>query len=157
MNYKEIILNALLDKYEKSKSYLNDVNRRIIIKAENINQYHIENYDDKIVFHNIVKELKRKNLVDFSWIKYEEDNLLNEIWLIKENIDDAYNEIDRDNPKQAYKEVLIYLEKTTFKEQWIVKFCNEMRKYMLKKQKEHPLLPKNKTKEILRFIINIFK
>ena len=149
MNYKEIILNALLDKYEKSKSYLNDVNRRIIIKAENINQYHIENYDDKIVFHNIVKELKRKNLVDFSWIKYEEDNLLNEIWLIKENIDDAYNEIDRDNPKQAYKEVLIYLEKTTFKEQWIVKFCNEMRKYMLKKQKEHPLLPKNKTKEIL--------
>ena len=122
MNYKEIILNALLDKYEKSKSYLNDVNRRIIIKAENITQYHIENYDDKIVFHNIVKELKRKNLVDFSWIKYEEDNLLNEIWLIKENIDDAYNEIDRDNPKQAYKEVLIYLEKTTFKEQWIVKY-----------------------------------
>ena len=72
MNYKEVILNALLDKYEKSKSYLNDVNRRIIIKAENIKQYHVENYDDKIVFHNIVKELKKKKLVDFSWIKYEE-------------------------------------------------------------------------------------
>ena len=149
MNYKEVILNALLDKYEKSKSYLNDVNRRIIIKAENIKQYHVENYDDKIVFHNIVKELKKKKLVDFSWIKYEEDNSLNEIWLIKENIDVAYNEIDRDNPKQAYQEILLYLQKTMFKEQWIVKFCDEMKEYMLKRQKENPLLPKNKAKGIL--------
>ena len=149
MNYKQIILNALLDKYEKSKSYLCDVNRRIIIKADNLKQYNVENYDDKLVFHNSVKELNRKNLIDFSWQKYEEDNILNEIWLIKENVDKSYNEIDRNNPKQAYQEVLIYLEKSKFRMQWIIHFCDEMKKYMIKNQKENVLLPRNKAKEVL--------
>ena len=149
MNYKQIILNALLDKYEKSKSYLNDVNRRIIIKADKIKQYNVENYDDKLVFHNIVKELKRKNLIDFSWHKFEENNLLNEIWLIKENVDETYCEIGRNNPKQAYQEILVHLEKAKFNMQWIIQFCEETKEYMLKNQKENALLPKDKAKEVL--------
>lgn len=149
MNYKQIILNALLDKYEKSKSYLSDVNRRIIIKADKIKQYNVESYDDKLVFHNIVKELKRKKLIDFSWHKYEENNILNEIWLIKENVGEAYCEIGRNNPKQAYQEILLHLEKAKFNMQWIIQFCEEMKEYMLKNQKENVLLPKDKAKEIL--------
>lgn len=149
MDYKEIILNTLLTKYEKSKSYLNDVNRRIIIKVNKKICYNTEKYDDKILFHNIVKDLERKHLIDFSWIKYEEENLLNEIWLNKENIEKAYQEIGRKNPKQDYKVILKYFKNTEFKEQWIKNFCIDMEKYMLEKQKENTLLPKEKAEKIL--------
>lgn len=149
MDYKEIILNSLLTKYEKSKSYLNDVNRRIIIKADKIKGYSVENYEEKNLFHNIVKDLKRKHLIDFSWFKYEEENLLNEIWLCKENVALAYNEIGRKNPKQDYKIILTYLQNIEFKEQWINNYATDMKKYMLEKQKENILLPRDKAEEIL--------
>ena len=40
MNYKELILNKLLDKFEKSKSYLENTNRRIILKLDNLKLNH---------------------------------------------------------------------------------------------------------------------
>lgn len=149
MDYKEIILNTLLNKYEKSKSYLNDINRRIIIKADKIKEYNIENYDDRNLFHNIVEELKKRHLIDFCWVKHEEGYLLSEIWLDKRNIELAYEEIGRKNPKQDYKDILKYLEDIEFKNQWIKNFCEDMKKYMLKNQKENSLLPKDRAREIL--------
>ena len=93
MNYKDLILNKLLDKFEKSKSYLENVNRRIILKLENVKEYNIQNYEEKMLFHEIVKDLKNKGLVNFSWVKFEQENIMNEIWLVKENVEKAYAEI----------------------------------------------------------------
>lgn len=76
MNYKDLILNKLLDKFEKSKSYLENVNRRIILKLENVKEYNIQNYEEKMLFHEIVKDLKNKGLVNFSWVKFEQENTL---------------------------------------------------------------------------------
>lgn len=67
INYKNLILNSLLDKYEKSKSLLNESNRRIILKADSIKEYDIEDYEVKNLFHDIVIDLKNRELVDFSW------------------------------------------------------------------------------------------
>ena len=100
MNYKQIILNKLLDKYEKSKSYLKHTNRRIMIKAQEIKEYKVENYEQKILFHEMLKDLKAKRIVDFDYLKYEEGNILDKIWLEKENVDNAYLEIQRANPKK---------------------------------------------------------
>ena len=72
MKYKQIILSALLDKYEKSKSYLNDVNRRIIIKADNIKQYNVENYDDKIIGPTLTRLLN----IRFSKLSYVKPSVL---------------------------------------------------------------------------------
>lgn len=71
MNYKNIILNKLLDKYEKSKSVYTESNRRIILKMKEINEYDIENYEVKKIFHDIVDELKNKRIIDYSWKTYE--------------------------------------------------------------------------------------
>lgn len=149
MKYKEIILNELLDRYERSKSYLEQSNRRIIVKVDDIREYNIEDYDQKILFHNIVKELKNKNIIDFKWLDYEEENLMDYIWLIKENINKAYKEINRKNPKEEYKIVLAELNKYEFNETWINKFCEEIKEYMNNRQRENLLLPKDKSKEIL--------
>ena len=149
MNYKEIILNKLLDKFEKSKSYTEDVNRRIILKLENLKQYDIQKYEEKMLFHEVVKTLKNKGIIDFKWEKFEEENIMEEIWLIKENIDQAYSEINRENPKQNYKEILKGLDETNFQQKWIKIFTEEMKQYMEKYEKENSLLPKRKYKEII--------
>lgn len=70
MYYKNIILNKLLDKYEKSKSSYTESNRRIILKMKEIKEYDIENYETKKIFHDIVFELKTQ-LIDYSWKPYE--------------------------------------------------------------------------------------
>lgn len=71
MDYKNIILNKLLDKYEKSKSSYTESNRRIILKMKEIKEYDIENYETKKIFHDIVFELKKTQLIDYSWKPYE--------------------------------------------------------------------------------------
>lgn len=71
MDYKELILKKLLDKYESSKSAITESNRRIILKKEEIKEYDIENYESKKLFHDIVFELKKDELIDYSWKEHE--------------------------------------------------------------------------------------
>lgn len=71
MNYANIILNRLLDKYEISKSLTEDSKRRIILKMTDIKEYDIENYETKSILHDVVFELKKEGIIDYSWEKYE--------------------------------------------------------------------------------------
>lgn len=71
MNYKNIILNKLLDKYETSKSVATESNRRIILKVKELKEYNIEDYENKKIFHDIVFELKKQELIDYSWKEHE--------------------------------------------------------------------------------------
>ena len=71
MDYKKVLLEKLLDKYEKSKSLYEETNRRIILKMKNVKEYNIENYETKKVFHDSIYELKRDGIIDYSWEKYE--------------------------------------------------------------------------------------
>lgn len=157
MNYKLIILNKLLDKYEKSKSYLQYTNRRIMIKAQEIKEYNIENYEQKILFHEILKELKVKKIVDFNYLKYEEGNILDKIWLKKENVDNAYFESQRENPKKNYMIILKQLENIKFEQEWLQKFCKDITKYMVENQKENNLLLLSKSEHILKALEEIDK
>ena len=71
MNYKKIILNRLLDKYESSKSLTNTSNRRVMLKANSIKEYNIEDYEIKKLFHDVIFDLEKKELVFYSWKKHE--------------------------------------------------------------------------------------
>lgn len=71
MNYKILLLNKLLDKYERSKSIYEDTNRRIILKMKDIKEYNIENYEAKNIFHDIIQDLKNENIIDYAWEKFE--------------------------------------------------------------------------------------
>lgn len=71
MDYKKLLLEILLDKYERSKSLYEETNRRIILKMKNVKEYNIENYEIKKVFHDSIYELKHDGLIDYSWEKYE--------------------------------------------------------------------------------------
>lgn len=155
MQPKEIILNKLLEKYEKSKSYLKDTNRRILIKIEDIKEYNIENYNIKTIWHDTVGELKKENLIDFSWVKFNENNLLDKIWLNKDNINKAYEKAGRINPKQAYIVVQEQLKNIEFKQEWLNIFSSDVLTYMQNRQKENNLLPMKESEKILKALKEI--
>lgn len=71
MDCKNIILNKLLDKYEKSKSVYTKSNRRILLKMRDIKEYDIENYEIKKIFHDCIEELAKEQVVEYSWKPYE--------------------------------------------------------------------------------------
>lgn len=71
MDYENIILNKLLDKYETSKSMISDCNRSIILKVDKMAEYDIENYEEKKLFNDVVIDLESKGLISFKWKQHE--------------------------------------------------------------------------------------
>ena len=151
-NYKEIILNKLIDKFEISKSLIQITNRRIILKASNIKEYNIEEYENKSIFHNEMKELKNEGIIDFSWKKNEEGNILNEIWLNKDNIKNAYEKINRIAIKSKSQELINILQNIKFEKQWLENYRKDMLAYMNVTQKTNQLFPYEYAKEIVQVL-----
>ena len=151
-NYKEIILNKLIDKFEISKSLIQSTNRRIILKANNIKEYNIEEYENKSIFHNEMKELKNEGIIDFSWKKNEEGNILNEIWLNKDNIKNAYEKINRIAIKSKSQELINILQNIKFEKQWLEDYRKDMLAYLNVTQKTNQLFPYEYAKEIVQVL-----
>ena len=87
MDYEAEILGALLNKFEKSKAFeTGTFTRKITVKpAENASlSKRLDDPDEKHLFLSVLSELKKNGLADFSWEKYEEGNLVKQIWLIPE-------------------------------------------------------------------------
>lgn len=98
VDYKKWLLNTLLDKYEQSTAYQTGVfNRRIMltVSKEKTLQEAMEQIDEKHLFLSILDQLKGQGLIDYSWVKYETGNLVNQVWLMPEALGDCYREISR--------------------------------------------------------------
>lgn len=97
-DYKKWLLNTLLDKYEQSTAFQTGVfNRRIMITVskEKAIQEVMELVDEKHLFLTILDQLKTQGLIDYSWVKYETGNLVEQVWLIPESLDACYRELNR--------------------------------------------------------------
>lgn len=85
MNYEQELLNRLMDKYEKSKAFLTGVfTRKIALTAaqEDWIQRRMENMEEKRLFFAVLKDLKESGLIDYSWERFEQGNLVDKIWLV---------------------------------------------------------------------------
>lgn len=97
-DYKKWLLNTLLDKYEQSSAFQTGVfNRRIMITIpkEKSLQEVMEQVDEKHLFLTVLEQLKGQGLIEYSWVKYEIGNLVDQVWLITENLAACYQEISR--------------------------------------------------------------
>ena len=116
MKTEFLILNKLLDKYEKSSHYRETSmsNRRVIIKlgsrSLDLKEYDIENYDKKMQIHSVVSLLSEMNLIGYNWERAEEGNILAEIWLSLENLDSAYREVGRIPKKDLVNDILSQIQ-----------------------------------------------
>ena len=129
--------------------------RRILLKMNEIKQYDIEEYEKRQIFHDTIKELKTEGVVDFSWEKYQQDTILEKVWLQKENIEKAYQTIKRKNPKQTSRYVKSELEKIEFTQPWLIHFQTETISQLEKSEKEISYLPKEKIQNIIRTLKKI--
>ena len=85
MNYEQELLHRLIDKYEKSKAFLTGVfTRKIALTAaqEDWIQRRMENPEEKRLFFAVLKDLKESGLIDYSWERFEQGNLVDKIWLV---------------------------------------------------------------------------
>jgi hypothetical protein len=99
------IIEKLIAKYEKSSHYLNSgaSSRRIMLRlgadSKDFNYYNIEDYEQKMAVHQAIISLTEKSLIDYEWERFNQGNVLKNIWLNLENIDAAYKLIGQ-VPKQ---------------------------------------------------------
>lgn len=82
---KHMILNALLEKYEKSRVYQSQTEqqRRILLKPKDFKKINFEDYEKKTAFFEALEELKIEGVIDYEWVLYEKGNLVSKIWLIQ--------------------------------------------------------------------------
>ena len=84
MNYEKKLLERLLELYENSSFYITGtLSRRMMLTAakESWIQERMESVEEKRQFLDTLKVLKQEGLIDYSWQKYEEGNLIDRIWL----------------------------------------------------------------------------
>lgn len=155
MNYKNIILNKLLDKYEASKSVTSESNRRIILKISELKEYDIEDYEIKQIFHDSIFELKKEQLIDYSWKQHEKGNILKEIWLNKENVNTAYLKTGRKHIRETNTLLVELLENSKFKQDWMEDYRKEMIQYVKIKNRPNSLFPLEFAKDILKILKEI--
>ena len=97
-DYPQWVLGTLLDKYEDSTAFRTGVfSRRILltIPKETRLQELLEQPDEKRLFLAALDRLKAQRLIDYSWVRYEQGNLVDKIWLVPENIGSCYQALGR--------------------------------------------------------------
>lgn len=147
MDYKRLILNSLLDKFERSKLYLGEdtLNRRVLLKMNKreFPEYDVEVSDIRELVNSIVKELSEKNILDFTWLKYEKNNIIEKVWLGTDNIEEAYLEAER-APKSVRADSILDLVRN-YKEliaaAWIGSFLEDAESCIAARKSLNPLLP----------------
>lgn len=146
MEYKNLVLNRLLDRYEKSKSFKDENSRRrIMLKMTrgDMPEYDIEKPLVRETFNSVIKEFADKGLVNFEWARYEEGNIIEKVWLNVSKVEDCYTETGR-KARQAVLDALLeritdLKEKTT--SSWISSFLADAEQAIKEKSSTAGLLP----------------
>ena len=118
------ILNELIDKYEKSKSFTNKnkVTQNFVVKIEKIFPKYNDHayYDAFVEINDSIKALVRKSLVI---AKEKSFNVFNEVKLNVDSIEEAYSYIKRKQKKETNIEILELLEKYKDKNEILNNYC----------------------------------
>jgi len=146
MEYRKLVLDRLLDRYEKSKSFNNENSRRrIMLKMTrgDMPEYDIEKPLVRETFNSVIKDLADNGLVGFEWARYEEGNIIEKVWLNVSRVEDCYAEIGR-KAKRAVLDSL--LERITdlkgkTEDSWILSFLADAEKAIKEKSSTAGLLP----------------
>ncbi len=152
MSSKKQILDTLIDKYERSKAYKEGASypRRIMIKLydngrSDLRSYNIENTEAKESFNKAIEELKKDEIVDFEWLKYESGNIISRVWLLPEKVNNAYIIAGRQPKLDKVEAIVNYIREisSNVKHKWIEEFFNDTCTIIEKKRSITVALPDN--------------
>ncbi|MDO9535734.1 MAG: DUF2220 family protein [Bacillota bacterium] len=150
IDYKSLILNDLLTKYEHSAHFYGKakINRRIFFKLDRktVPAYFAgDRPQEKEALHQTVRELNKQGILTVEWIQGEKNNLLKQVSLNLDNIDSAYAIIGRIPRLVELAEVnrLIEAAALEVKTLWIKDFFCDCRNEITKQVSWPLLLPKD--------------
>ena len=152
---KEIILQ-LINKFEKSKSFSTESQRRIILKASDIKEYN-KSYDRKHQVHEAIKVLLKQEFISIDWQAYEENNILEKIYLNTERLDDIYAQYNYESKYSRLEKAkadIAELERSN--QQFIVPMIKDIR-YCLENNKFHKFWPDDQAvrKDVTQLVLSL--
>ena len=121
--YDVILLNSLVDKYEKSSLYRGENQVKVTISYRFNKKTLPEYFDDfdytaKEMIHEYCLNLQEKEWVTIVWHKYEEYNIIKQLNLNINHVSDVYLFLNRKEKKslerQAINLLTEYLERTSY-------------------------------------------
>jgi len=148
MDFKKIVLNRLLDKYERSRAYLEGESaRRIMLKlcSGDMPEYNLEDTSIRELVNSTVQGLAEDGIVKFEWMKFERGNIIDRVWLCLDKTYDAYREAGRVPKKEKADLVLDGIREflPSITQPWIENFLKEAFDGIDAKKSITPYLPGN--------------
>lgn len=133
MDYEILVLDKLLDKYEKRVS---TSNHRVLIdlKKKDVKVPDIES-SEYIEFREAMIRLKNKNFIDADWIR--KDYIIKSVWLNLNSVDNVYQYLERPsyNSKSAAIVSIIETSLQKISTEWIRILLGSERDVILSKGK----------------------
>jgi len=127
------VLNALLDKYERSEFFKagKSPTRKILLNfytdtgKNDFPRYNIEEHELRESVNRAVLELERKRLIAYEW--NERNHTIKRVWLNMLNLNIAYQEAGRKPKNDVIGDICTLLESAinTIKTPWIVAFLHD--------------------------------
>ena len=141
MDYQKEVLKRLLRKYEKSKAfYDNSTNRGIMLRPADEPDImdRMESADEKREFLYSMSHLADDGIVRIQWVKYEENNLIEKIYLLigETSLQKAYSVAGMKKKADELDSLLELLSRALLSagnESWIQGFFNEMTDFINEK------------------------
>lgn len=149
MNYRKLILNRLLDKYERSSAYksTSSTKRRILINlcSNEFPEYNIEDTIAKELINSEIMGLQREGLIDFEWMRFEKGNIISRIWLNLDALQEAYKQAERIPKRQQVENALVWVRelKMRITSSWIRAFLDDVQEWMEQKLDIPSFLPED--------------
>lgn len=127
MNYQEILLNTLLNKFENSKSYIdtNKKNQKISIKISKIFPKYLDE-TDYYTFREINQELEYMQQKEYIYLKLHSGEMYDLAILNPLKISDIYTYLNRTPKKNIYLEISSLLEQFSNKNDVLSKYCSDL-------------------------------
>ena len=126
MNYEKEILNYLIDKYEKSKSFTgqNKVSQKFSVKLEKEFPKYADDAEYEIFtqINEAIQKLLDKNFVS---VKNKKNGITDSVSLKTESIDEVYRFLKRKPKIETNQDLLNILSKYSSENDILSKYCTE--------------------------------
>lgn len=165
MDYQKWIVEKLIEKYEKSKAFVTGSFAQKIslaIQKDGELSTKLENIEEKTKFLASLRILQSNDIIEYSWVKYEQGNLVDKVWLLpnEESIRACYTLLNRVPVKDIVSrlvEVVSDYQTQLEEESALYRFLNNEIEVIKEKQKIPRFFSDNLTfmEDILKCLVYI--
>ena len=157
---KKLILNALLDKYERSSLYKDgkQSSRRIILNFYDGGKcdfpfYDIEQAERRISVNQAVIELSKEKLLDYSWMKGEQNHIIAKVWLNIDSLSLSYQVVGREAKGDIINKICMEITslQSQVKSPWAANFLHDMHEAITRKRSLVSAIPADDSERSLLF------